>query len=228
MFFVCACHVCACRALGQEELFCTLFVLPVGLMGELNCLGVNLDLESTKEDLVSSLLCSYSEDQLRDTRNRLFEEARSTGLAHPKDILVRWLRRAVGPSLKRKYTLDVAELIYVMKNNLLVLGVLLKNGKCSAVTFIWNRVKSDIYLMRALMTFATKILTPSRLLLPLPYHLHHIPVLPPRTLHCPPHHYKLYNLSLQHRPSHNPVVMLIVGTCHSCPQPVITMEPFPC
>ena len=65
-------------------------------MGKLNRLGVNLDLESTKEDLVSSLLRSYSEDQLRDTRNRLFEDARSAGLAHPKDILVKRLRRAVG------------------------------------------------------------------------------------------------------------------------------------
>ena len=38
---------------------------------------------------------SYSEDQLRQLRSELYDSAISAGLVHPKDNLVRYLKRAV-------------------------------------------------------------------------------------------------------------------------------------
>ena len=80
---------------------------------------------------MSSLLLLHSEDQLKTAGAQLFEDAKHKGLAHPKDILVKC---AVGPPLK-ECTLDVAELIYAVKNNLPVPRALLKNGKRSATAF---------------------------------------------------------------------------------------------
>ena len=83
---------------------------------------------------MSSLLLLHSEDQLKTAGAQLFEDAKHKGLAHPKDILVKRLKCAVGPPLKN-YALDVAELIYAVKNNLPVPCALLKNGKQSATAF---------------------------------------------------------------------------------------------
>ena len=78
-------------------------------------------------------LLSHSEDQLKTARAQLFEDAKHKRLAHPKDILVKRLKCAVGP--KKKYALDVGELIYAVKNNLPGPRALLKNGKRSATGF---------------------------------------------------------------------------------------------
>ena len=83
-------------------------------MEALSRIGVNADLK--REDLVSSLLLSHSEDQLKAARTQLFEDAECMGLAHPKDILVKCMKRRNWPPLK-KYALDVVELIYVIKDN---------------------------------------------------------------------------------------------------------------
>ena len=106
-------------------------------MEALSRIGVNPDLK--REDLVSSLLLSHSEDQLEAARTQMFEEAKRMELAHPKDILVKRMKRAIGPPLRKKYALDVAELIYVVKNNQPVPRTLLKNGKRSATAFADSR-----------------------------------------------------------------------------------------
>ena len=49
--------------------------------------GVNLEL--SKDDLVSSLMLSHSEEQLVHLREEMFDIAKSTSLVHPRDILVR-------------------------------------------------------------------------------------------------------------------------------------------
>ena len=45
------------------------------------------------------------------------------------------MKRATGPSLRKKHALDVVELIYVVKNNQPVPRTLLKKGKRSATAF---------------------------------------------------------------------------------------------
>ena len=72
-------------------------------------------------------------------RVKLFETAREKGLAHPKDILVKRLKRAIGPSLGTKYAIDIADLCYALRNEQLVPRTLLKNGKRSAAPFIAAR-----------------------------------------------------------------------------------------
>ena len=52
-------------------------------------------LEFTKKELVLSLVLSHSDDQLKDLRIELFDIAKSAGLAHSKDSLVRRLKRVV-------------------------------------------------------------------------------------------------------------------------------------
>ena len=51
-------------------------------MEALSRIGVNADLK--REDLVSSLLLSHSEDQLKAARTQLFEDAECMGLVTPK------------------------------------------------------------------------------------------------------------------------------------------------
>lgn len=97
---------------------------------ELDHLRATLNLESTRVHLVSSLLLSHTV-QLREARKRLFEGARRASLAHPKDILFKRLKYTVGPLLK-KYALDVTELVFVLKSNLTISHILLKNRKCAA------------------------------------------------------------------------------------------------
>ena len=70
--------------------------------------GVNLEL--SKDDLVSSLMLSHSEEQLVHLREEMFDIAKSTSLAHPRDILVRRLKRAVGPPvLSRVHNMTLAQ-----------------------------------------------------------------------------------------------------------------------
>ncbi len=106
-------------------------------MDALTRIGINPEL--TGEDLVLSLLLHHSEDQLCTARNQLFEETKGLGLAHPKDILVKRLKRANGPSLKKKFAQDVAELAIAIKNEQPVPRVLLKNGKPAASAFAESR-----------------------------------------------------------------------------------------
>jgi len=96
---------------------------------------IGIDPELIREDLVSSLLLNHSEDQLSAARTQLFEDTKSHGLAHPKDILVKRLKRANGPSLK-KFAQDIADLTLAVKNNHPVPHVLLKNGKRAASMFV--------------------------------------------------------------------------------------------
>lgn len=106
-------------------------------MDALASVGVNPDLP--RDTLTTALLQSSSEDDLRDMRVKLFETAREKGLAHPKDILVKRLKRAVGPSLGTKYAIDIADLCYALRNEQLVSRTLLKNRKRSAAAFIAAR-----------------------------------------------------------------------------------------
>ena len=76
-------------------------------MDALDGVGVNPDLP--RETLVAALLQS-SEDGLRDMRVKLFDTALNMGLAHPKDVLVKRLKRAVVPTLVTKYAHDIADL----------------------------------------------------------------------------------------------------------------------
>ena len=99
--------------------------------------GVNLDLP--KNALVDSLLLSHSEEQLNDIRTQLFNSATLAGLAHPKDVLVKRLKRATGPSLTMKYANDVAVLCYAIKNCQPLPRTLLRNGKRSAAAYITSR-----------------------------------------------------------------------------------------
>ncbi len=60
-------------------------------MEALSKLGVQLELP--REDLATSLALLCTEEQLKSIREALFEEAKWSGLAHPKDILVKRLNR---------------------------------------------------------------------------------------------------------------------------------------
>ena len=99
--------------------------------------GVNSDLP--KNALVDSLLLSHSEEQLNDIRTQLFNSATLAGLVHPKDVLVKRLKRATGPSLTMKYANDVAVLCYAIKNCQPLPRTLLRNGKRSAAAYITSR-----------------------------------------------------------------------------------------
>lgn len=86
------------------------------------------------------LSCEYTHIQLKTLRTELFNSAKTAGLVHPKDDLVRCLKRAVGPPLVVKYATDIAELCYALKHHRPVPRTLLKNGKRSATTFIASRL----------------------------------------------------------------------------------------
>ena len=77
-------------------------------MDALVCIGVDPDLP--RDTLVSVLLQLCTEDALRGMRVKLFETALDNGLVHPKDILVKRLKRAVGPTLVTQYSADIADL----------------------------------------------------------------------------------------------------------------------
>ena len=108
-------------------------------MDALDGVGVNPDLP--RETLVAALLQS-SEDGLRDMRVKLFDTALNMGLAHPKDVLVKRLKRAVGPTLVTKYANDIADLCYAIKNEHPPPRTLLKNGKRSASVFMASRSRN--------------------------------------------------------------------------------------
>ena len=103
-------------------------------------IGVNPDLP--RENLVAALLQSCTEDSLRGMRVTLFDTALNMGLAHPKDVLVKRVKRAVGPTLATKYATDIADLCYAIRNEELIPRTLLKNGKRSATFFLASRSKS--------------------------------------------------------------------------------------
>lgn len=89
--------------------------------------------EQSREDMTASLAALCSEEQLKTLREALFEEAKNTGLAHPKDIIVKRLNHACGPLLKRKLSQDVPQLVYVLKTQQSVPRV--KNGKRAISAF---------------------------------------------------------------------------------------------
>ena len=63
-------------------------------MDALNDIGVNPDLP--RETLVAALLQSLcTEDGLRGMRVKLFDTTFNMGLVHPKDVLVKRLKRAL-------------------------------------------------------------------------------------------------------------------------------------
>ena len=114
--------------------------LPNLHLGEekMDALGVDPDLP--RDTLVSALLQLCTEDDLRGMRVKLYETALDNGLVHPKDILVKRLKRAVGPTL---VTADIADLCYAIRNEQLVPRTLLKNCKRSAVAFLASRSRNS-------------------------------------------------------------------------------------
>ena len=106
-------------------------------MSDLPDIGVNPDLP--RDMLARALLQLHAEDDLRGMRENLFAKAKEKGLAHPKDILVKRLKRSIGPSLTTKYAADIADLCYVIRHKQLVSRTLLKNGKRSAAAFVASR-----------------------------------------------------------------------------------------
>ena len=110
-------------------------------MDALDGVGVNPDLP--RETLVAALLQSLcTEDGLRDMRVKLFNTALNMGLAHPKDVLVKRLKWAVGPTLVTKYANEIADLCYAIRNEHPLPRTLLKNGKRSASLFMASRSRS--------------------------------------------------------------------------------------
>ena len=97
-----------------------------------------VDLDNTKDVLVSYLQLLLSEQNLTNLRVQLFDEAKCAGLVHPSDNIVRRQKRAVGPTLVTKYATDIAKICYAIKHQQPV-SPLLKNGKRSAATFIASR-----------------------------------------------------------------------------------------
>ena len=74
-------------------LLCVPTNLPNLHLGEekMDALGVDPDLP--RDTLVSALLQLCTEDDLRGMRVKLYETALDNGLVHPKDILVKRLKR---------------------------------------------------------------------------------------------------------------------------------------
>ena len=103
-------------------------------------IGLNPDLQ--RENLVAALLQSCTEDSLREMRVNLFDTALNMGLAHPKDVLVRRLKWANGPTLATKYVTDIADLCYAIRHEELIPRTLLKNDKRSATFFLASRPKA--------------------------------------------------------------------------------------
>ena len=62
---------------------------------------VNSDLP--RDVLASSLLLTHSEYQLMELRALLFEDQKNARLMHSRDVLVKRLKRALGPLLPRKH-----------------------------------------------------------------------------------------------------------------------------
>ena len=88
-----------------------------------------VDLDNTKDVLVSSLQLLLSEQKLTNLRVQLFDEAKCAGLVHPSDNIVRRQKRVVGPTLVTKYATDIAELCYAIKHQQPVSRTLLKKWK---------------------------------------------------------------------------------------------------
>ena len=106
-------------------------------MDALTEVGVNVD--DPKNVLVPDLLRRFREDVLRSTRNDLFESAKASGLVHPKDILVKRIKRAIGPSLAEKYAADIFELCYALRNKSLIPR--LKNKNTPETCSLYVRIR---------------------------------------------------------------------------------------
>ena len=91
------------------------------------------------QDEVVKALSLRREDVLKNARSQLFDQAVATALVHQKDVLVRRLKRACGPSISTKYAQDIATLLYHLKNRTRVTRTLLRNGKRSAADFSESR-----------------------------------------------------------------------------------------
>ena len=66
-------------------------------MSDPSNITVNPDLPH--DMLVRALLQSHAKDDLRGMRENLIAKAKEKGLAHPKDILVKRLKRSISPLL---------------------------------------------------------------------------------------------------------------------------------
>ena len=75
----------------------------------------------------------------RRSEQLLFEVAKTAGLMHSRNVLVKRLKSAVGPTLPRKYASDIGDLSYALKNWQPVPHALLKNGKHSATVFVTSK-----------------------------------------------------------------------------------------
>lgn len=99
--------------------------------------------ELSREDMTAALTARCTDEQLKTLRGALFEEAKESGLAHPKDVLVKRLNRACGPPLRRNLAQDVSELVYVFKTRQPVPRVILKNGKRALSVFTETRDRRE-------------------------------------------------------------------------------------
>ena len=64
-------------------------------------------------------------------RSKLFQEAQCAGLVNQKDIIVQRRKKAAGPCLELKLVLDVATLVYHLRNRKILPRTILRNGKRS-------------------------------------------------------------------------------------------------
>ena len=103
--------------------------------------GVNLKL--FKEEIVSSLVLSHPDEQLKVIKMKLFDIAKSVVFAHPKDFLVRMLKQMVGHLVLVKHANDIAELCYAVKHQQLSPRTILTNGKCSAASITSSRLEQS-------------------------------------------------------------------------------------
>ena len=94
----------------------------------LHRLSTHINLQTTKEEFVSSLAVTLCATQLSSIRSELFSEAKQKGLVHSQDVLVK-RKPSVLRSLPTIHSSDIWCLMNALTNNLTVPRTMVKNGK---------------------------------------------------------------------------------------------------
>ena len=94
----------------------------------LHRLSTHINLQTPKEEFVSSLAVTLCATQLSSIRSELFSEAKQKGLVHSQDVLVK-CKPSVLRSLPTIHSSDIWCLMNALTNNLTVPRTMVKNGE---------------------------------------------------------------------------------------------------
>ena len=100
-------------------------------------------MESASSELVTKLI-TLPISRLQQLRHDLFEDARTARLIHQHDVIVQRQKRANGPRIEQKLAVDIATLIYHLRNETSLPRTLLRNGKRSKLMYEQSRNRPPV------------------------------------------------------------------------------------